>query len=246
MNCALKTKYGMVPGDEAGSGQGLISNYHLIGIDIMLDEDYNAWLLEINSSPSVAIYQEDPNNPGVREPSDIDRDIKFPMICDVLQLVDMFRKDKFALDNVNNHHSLVKIYSNSLSNPEPDLNVLHNIKIIYDSLAEGKGEATITPAQFATLLHKSEALRQGHLQESDMEVIYSMSIGRQENHMNLVEFSSVIYQLFIRHKGKHISFEIIFGPANLICIDHNYEGGSEEMLESMFPGFLNKIVSEMH
>lgn len=114
----------------------------------------------------------------------------------------MYRKDQFALDNVNTHHSLVKIYSNSLSKPEPSLNVLHNIKIIYDCLAEGKGEPTITPAQFASLLHKAEVLSQGQLQESDMEIIYTINTGRQGNYMNLVEFLAAMYHLFVRYKGK--------------------------------------------
>lgn len=203
------------------------SLFHIVGVDIMLDENYNAWLLEINAAPAVSICVDNPLNKDIREASDIDREIKLPMVSDAFQLADIYRQDNLALENIHDHHSLIKIYSNSLSKPDQELNLYHNLKIIYDSLAGEKGVPALSPTNFGALFHKVEFLRQGLLQESDLDVIYSNSVGREESLLSFTCFPSALYQLFVKFKG----------PI--------YESGSEEILESMFPGFVARIVSEL-
>ena len=54
---------------------------HIIGFDIMLDENYKAWLIEINNNPSMSIKHEHGfMDSKYSEPSPIDAEIKKPLL----------------------------------------------------------------------------------------------------------------------------------------------------------------------
>jgi len=101
--------------------------FQVIGVDIMIDSKYNAWLLEINNSPSLNVmYEPDFMNPEEKQISQIDMDIKKPMISDAFQLAQMFAKNRNALNDIEEHNSLFKIYSDSVFFPKTDYHVQHN------------------------------------------------------------------------------------------------------------------------
>ncbi|TMW59216.1 hypothetical protein Poli38472_007361 [Pythium oligandrum] len=65
-----------------------VNSFDLLGYDILLDADFRPWLIEINSSPSMA-----------RE-NDLDYQVKDALIYDTLRLVDPLRFDRNKLADV--------------------------------------------------------------------------------------------------------------------------------------------------
>lgn len=231
MDCALKVESSLC---------------QIVGVDVLIDENYNAWLLEINASPRTGISEKDPLNPDKRKIVEIDREIKVPMLTDVFQLGDIYRKDRSALDSIDEYRSLLRVYSNSSTTPNPELNVLLNSKLIYDFLAGGKGEKTLSQVQFTQLYHKVESLRQGMLLEEDVEIVYAYTAGRDESLMSFSDFTLGLYHLFVKYKGKLSLKPLYLLTANLYRnIGPIYDSNAEDILESLYPGFLSKIISEL-
>ena len=66
-------------------GQNVENNdkfFHILGLDIMFDDNFNAWLIETNRFPSMALYFNSPNEEGVLEQkrSVIDEKVKSTLI----------------------------------------------------------------------------------------------------------------------------------------------------------------------
>ena len=123
----------------------------MIGIDIIIDSKYNAWLLEINNSPSMNIMFEGEFMSDEKELSEIDLEIKLPMMSDVFQLANLYRKNRDGLTGLEEHNSLTKIYCNSVFNPNPEYNVFPNMKVIYNTLTGTKGRSSLGSSQFSKL-----------------------------------------------------------------------------------------------
>ena len=66
-------------------------NFHILGIDILLDKKLNAWLMEINANPSLCMFIEKDPIPGEPEPdkilSDLDRFVKTKVIGEAIKIV---------------------------------------------------------------------------------------------------------------------------------------------------------------
>ena len=93
----------------------------------MIDSGYNAWLMEINNSPSLNImFEKDFMSSEGSEVSPIDLEIKKPMLSDALQLAQLFAKNRRALEGIDEHNNLTKIYSDSVFHPETEFNVQSN------------------------------------------------------------------------------------------------------------------------
>ena len=61
--------------------------YQILGFDILIDADYQAWLLEINNHPSLNINYEEEGPKGlIKEASPIDSFIKTQVVRDSIQL----------------------------------------------------------------------------------------------------------------------------------------------------------------
>ena len=50
--------------------------FELFGFDVLIDDKYNCWLLEVNGSPAIAIQ------------SDVDKQVKYPMLNDLIDCVE--------------------------------------------------------------------------------------------------------------------------------------------------------------
>lgn len=90
-----KTVVSLVPYLKA-FGKKMIRNdienikcFQIIGIDIMLDEDCNAWLMEINANPSMNMYLEKQNIYGGKEKilSELDKHLKTTILQDAFHIV---------------------------------------------------------------------------------------------------------------------------------------------------------------
>ena len=98
-NLVVCTLQAMCPeirtGVQVGIRKGTLPSTHscfqILGFDILLDNTLNVHLLEVNSHPSLGIDFDEPvpEKPGVTTsvPSQVDIDIKLPVVMDALQLV---------------------------------------------------------------------------------------------------------------------------------------------------------------
>lgn len=84
------------------------------------------------------------------------------------------------------------------------------------------------------------------LLEEDVEIVYAYAAGRDESLMSFSDFSLALYQLFVKYKGKFNLKLIYLSTVNLYqFIGPIYDSNSEDILESLYPGFLSKIISEL-
>ena len=65
-----------------------IKKFQILGFDIMFDENLKAWLLELNSYPSLSMYSEidTPTGEYVKTVSELDKYVKFIVIQDAIKL----------------------------------------------------------------------------------------------------------------------------------------------------------------
>ena len=176
--------------------------FQIIGVDVIIDSKYKAWMLEINNSPSLNIMFEKDFCSEEKELSEIDQEIKTPLLSDTLQLASLYRKDRAALDLIEEHNSLQKIYSDSVFDPESEFDIMQNLLIIYNKLTGTKGKAAIGSSQFAKLFTIWEYLRIGFLVKHDIPVIFSAIVGRYKTQMDFRDFGEAMFRLFKKYKGK--------------------------------------------
>ena len=66
-------------------------NFHILGVDILLDKKLNAWLMEINANPSLCMFIEKDPVPGEPEPekvlSELDKFVKTKIIGEAFKIV---------------------------------------------------------------------------------------------------------------------------------------------------------------
>jgi 5'(3')-deoxyribonucleotidase len=60
-----------------------------LGLDILIDENLNAWLLEVNANPSLNVYtdKELPNGDIEQTLSELDKYVKTNCLSDVVKIV---------------------------------------------------------------------------------------------------------------------------------------------------------------
>lgn len=60
-----------------------------MGLDILIDDNWHVWLLEVNANPSLNVYvnRELPNGDIEQTLSELDKYVKTGLVADVVQLV---------------------------------------------------------------------------------------------------------------------------------------------------------------
>jgi tubulin polyglutamylase TTLL6/13 len=63
--------------------------FQILGLDILIDENWNCWLMEVNANPSLNVYndRELPNGDIEQTLSEIDKYVKSTLIADSLSLL---------------------------------------------------------------------------------------------------------------------------------------------------------------
>jgi len=61
----------------------------VLGLDILIDDNWHVWLLEVNANPSLNVYvnRELPNGDIEQTLSELDKYVKTGLVADVVQLV---------------------------------------------------------------------------------------------------------------------------------------------------------------
>ena len=68
-----------------------IRSFQILGLDILIDSNMHAWLVEINANPSLNVYVDNPLPNGDIEQnlSEVDKYVKTNLVSDVLRIVTM-------------------------------------------------------------------------------------------------------------------------------------------------------------
>jgi 5S rRNA maturation endonuclease (ribonuclease M5) len=68
-------------------------SFQILGLDILIDENMHAWLVEINANPSLNVYNDTvlPNGDIEQNLSEVDKYVKTMLISDTLRIVTMER-----------------------------------------------------------------------------------------------------------------------------------------------------------
>ena len=63
--------------------------FQILGLDILIDENWQLWLMEVNANPSLNVYndKELPNGDIEQTLSEIDKYVKTNLLADTIQLV---------------------------------------------------------------------------------------------------------------------------------------------------------------
>ena len=63
--------------------------FEVLGFDILIDENWQLWLMEVNANPSLNVYndKELPNGDIEQTLSEIDKYVKTNLLADTIQLV---------------------------------------------------------------------------------------------------------------------------------------------------------------
>ena len=66
-------------------------SFQILGLDILIDENFNAWLMEVNANPSLNVYndKELPNGDIEQTLSELDKYVKTNLLADCLKIVTM-------------------------------------------------------------------------------------------------------------------------------------------------------------
>lgn len=64
-------------------------SFQILGLDLLFDENFNAWLLEVNANPSLNVYsdKELPNGDIEQTLSELDKYVKTTLVSDTIKIV---------------------------------------------------------------------------------------------------------------------------------------------------------------
>lgn len=71
------------------TNHGAPRSFQILGLDVLVDEALNVWLLEVNANPSLNVYtdKELPNGDIEQTLSELDKYVKTSLISDTIKIV---------------------------------------------------------------------------------------------------------------------------------------------------------------
>ena len=143
--------------------------FQILGLDILIDENWFVWLMEVNANPSLNVYNDKvlPNGDIEQTLSELDKYVKTTLLADTLNLIStapLFWKpsqsskqmgqDKSAQPKVNTRPQQVGCLKLILPNPDRNYEELYlysQAETIFEFLAGQKNYDFITSSQFQRL-----------------------------------------------------------------------------------------------
>ena len=145
--------------------------FHIIGVDIIFDEDCQPWLLELNGGPSFNI--ENPmrsKEEGSPKISEVDLHVKSMVMGHAVKLC---LKKKSIIDRYEEYDSYTQIYSPDIDQEKfQNNNILDGLYSLFGALAGQSFYPTLTMMKF-TKINKILKLMAGKdLKKYELEIIY--------------------------------------------------------------------------
>ena len=132
--------------------------FHILGLDVLIDENLKPWVLEVNDNPSLSIYFDADNGMGGKRHTDEDINltdlyVNSQVVEDTIKLA---KKNRSTLASTEEHRSLKKIHpvvedeDNSLA----VYNCTYALRKLFYDLAPIKNKASLTISGFEKLAFK--------------------------------------------------------------------------------------------
>lgn len=163
-----------------------VKSFQLIGIDIMLDSNCKAWLMEINANPSMNMFLErqNPNGEYEKTISELDKYLKTLVINDAIKIV----RAKKPSDDYG-------CFEKILPSEDPEINrfyVWDKARDIFGRLGGIKKSESITASQFQRLGRYPELTRP-HFVKAHYDIAFKEATRKSDsNYMGVEEFYNAI------------------------------------------------------
>ena len=126
--------------------------FQILGLDLLLDQDLRAWILEVNDHPSLSIYF-DPGFMGSRgrmseqDIEEVDLFVKARVVKDTIKLA-----KKKSLENVQEYESLSQVYP--VASVGGYAQVLSDLQMIFYTQTNLREKGKLSSNQFSRLADK--------------------------------------------------------------------------------------------
>ena len=123
----------------------------MLGLDILIDTNLHAWLVEINANPSLNVYVDTPLPNGDIEQnlSEVDKYVKTAIVSDVLRIVTMPKEELTKYTEVG---CLKRILPSTSEDEDlEELFLYSHFEKLFEYLSGNKNYDFITLAQFSKL-----------------------------------------------------------------------------------------------
>lgn len=190
-----------------------INWFQLIGIDIMLDQNCKAWLMEINANPSLNMFLERQNEKGEYEKTlcELDKYLKTLIIDDAIKIM----RSKKPLDDTG-------CWMKILPTENPEINqfyVWERARQVFELLAGIKKTEYITASQFQKLGRFPELTRTNFV-KAHYDIVFKEATRKWDsNYMGMDEFFNAI-ELIVSKIGVEINEYV---DTMKTCLDSSFK-----------------------
>ena len=160
--------------------------YQILGFDIMFDEDFNAWLFEVNSFPSMDIFHHKDTADGtyLKENSEVDEKVKGTILVESARVL-LTKQENDCFEEVYD------------SSEDDSCQLYEDVFAIYKHLSGIKLSPIISISKFAKLaqyLPKSM-----NVSKIDLELLFKKCQFDDQASMGLITFFSALKSLANKH-----------------------------------------------
>lgn len=168
--------------------------FHILGIDVLLTEDCQAWLLEINANPSLRVDFESEISPGVMQsiPSALDLYVKTQVVEDAVLISQMKKKQQIALDRFNSYE---RVLPNDYEFNEC-ADTMMDLQKVFSKFTDIKNPFVIPSGKFRRICVKIKGVLMREMISADYDIVYLRAVKKFEiPQMDFFAFISAIEEI---------------------------------------------------
>jgi len=166
--------------------------FHILGIDVLVDQNLKAWLLEINANPSLNIGHEDSTDFKAKEIiSPVDKFVKEKVVEDCLLITKKSAAKQASLDKYRTYENIY----NSESSDFKEMEIFQDILHIFGKLSGVRFKTHLTSGKFIKLA-SIPGMTNEHIVKASYDIIYQKAMkGSDNNQMNFPTFIKAIEEI---------------------------------------------------
>jgi hypothetical protein len=171
--------------------------FHILGLDLLIDRELKAWILEVNDHPSLNIYHSK-EYMGMRnydeDICETDLYVKKRVVSDCINLC---MKKTSTISEIDCLGSLTKILPNSSDEEASSLNAcVHALRQLFYRLAPIKNKASINSGNFEKLV-TSKPIADRDLKKYDLNLIFQQE-SQSQKQVYFLDFCFILLSLWTK------------------------------------------------